>query len=46
MSAPERAERFGLDKFIRRVAELEGIDGATAHRHVQAIFRGEAVAQA
>ena len=46
MSALERAERFGLDQFVRRVAELEGVDEATAYRHVQAVFvaLGEAVA--
>ncbi|HEY2656336.1 MAG TPA: DUF2267 domain-containing protein [Solirubrobacteraceae bacterium] len=46
MSASERAERFGLDQFVRRVAELEGVDEATAYRHVQAVFvaLGEAVA--
>lgn len=33
-STPEPAERFGLEQFVRRVAELEGVDAATAYRHV------------
>jgi len=45
-SAPEPAERFGLEQFVRRVGELEGVDEATAYRHAQAVFvaLGEAVA--
>lgn len=45
-SVPEPAERFGLEQFVRRVAELEGVDEATAYPHVQAVFvaLGEAVA--
>jgi uncharacterized protein (DUF2267 family) len=37
-SAPEPAEPFGLDEFVRRVAEREGVDEATAYRHAQAVF--------
>lgn len=37
-SAPEPAEPFGLDEFVRRVAEREGVDEATAYRHVHAVF--------
>jgi uncharacterized protein (DUF2267 family) len=32
------AERFDLDEFIRRVAEGEGVDLATAERHASAVF--------
>jgi uncharacterized protein (DUF2267 family) len=32
------AERFDLDEFIRRVAEREGVDPATAERHASAVF--------
>jgi uncharacterized protein (DUF2267 family) len=44
-SVPEPAESFGLDEFVRRVADLEGVDEATASRHVEAVFRalGQAV---
>jgi uncharacterized protein (DUF2267 family) len=43
---PEEAERFGVDEFLRRVAEREGVDGRTAVDHVSAVFAalGEAVA--
>jgi uncharacterized protein (DUF2267 family) len=37
-SRPERAEGFGLDEFIRRVADREGVDLETAYRHAQAVF--------
>jgi uncharacterized protein (DUF2267 family) len=39
------AEQFGLDEFIRRVAEREGVDEATAAEHARAVFAalGEAV---
>jgi uncharacterized protein (DUF2267 family) len=35
---PEEAERFGLDEFLRRVAEREGVDRATAAEHARAVF--------
>lgn len=37
-SGPEPAESFGLDEFVRRVAEREGVDVATAYRHIKAVF--------
>jgi uncharacterized protein (DUF2267 family) len=37
-AVPEPAERLGLDAFLRRVAEREGVDLPTAQRHVQAVF--------
>lgn len=45
-STSESAERFGLEQFVRTVAELEGVDAATAYRHVLAVFVavGQAVA--
>jgi uncharacterized protein (DUF2267 family) len=45
-AAPEPAEPFGLDEFVRRVAEREGVDPATASGHAQAVFTalGQAVA--
>ncbi|HWE09509.1 MAG TPA: DUF2267 domain-containing protein [Solirubrobacteraceae bacterium] len=45
-SVPEPAEPFGLDEFVRRVAEREGVDEATARRHAEAVFvaLGQAVA--
>ena len=30
---------FGLDEFLRRIADREGVDKATARRHAQAVFR-------
>jgi uncharacterized protein (DUF2267 family) len=36
--APEPAEAFGADEFVRRVAEREGVDDATAREHVRAVF--------
>jgi uncharacterized protein (DUF2267 family) len=44
--APEPAQAFGLDAFVRRVAELEGVDEATAFEHARAVFvaLGQAVA--
>jgi uncharacterized protein (DUF2267 family) len=32
------AARFGVDEFIRRVAEREGVDAATAERDARAVF--------
>lgn len=32
------AQRFGVDEFLRRVAESEGVDLATAERHARAVF--------
>jgi uncharacterized protein (DUF2267 family) len=45
-SVPEPAEPFGLDEFVRRVAEREGVDEAKARRHAEAVFvaLGQAVA--
>ncbi|HWF33941.1 MAG TPA: DUF2267 domain-containing protein, partial [Solirubrobacteraceae bacterium] len=45
-SAPEPAEPFGLDEFLRRVAEREGVDEETALSHARAVFvaLGQAVA--
>lgn len=37
-SAPEPAERFGFGQFVRRVAELEGVDAAAAYPHVLVVF--------
>ena len=37
-SAPEPAEGFDRREFIRRVAEREGVDPATAEEHVRGIF--------
>ena len=44
--APEPAQAFGLDEFVRRVAKLEGVDEATAFEHARAVFvaLGQAVA--
>jgi uncharacterized protein (DUF2267 family) len=44
--APPEAEAFGLDEFVRRVAEREGVDERTARDHARAVFvaLGEAVA--
>jgi uncharacterized protein (DUF2267 family) len=33
-----QAEGFGADEFVRRVAEREGTDPATAARHARAVF--------
>jgi uncharacterized protein (DUF2267 family) len=43
---PEEAERFGLDEFLRRVAEREGVERPTAAEHAKAVFLaiGQAVA--
>jgi uncharacterized protein (DUF2267 family) len=35
---PEEAERFGLDEFLRRVAEREGVDRRAAADHARAVF--------
>lgn len=43
-SVPEPAESFGLDEFLRRVAEREDVDRDTAYAHVRAVF--SALAQA
>jgi uncharacterized protein (DUF2267 family) len=32
------AQRFGVDEFLRRVAEREGVDLETARRHVRAVL--------
>jgi uncharacterized protein (DUF2267 family) len=32
------AEAFGVDEFLRRVAEREGVDPGTAERHAHAVF--------
>jgi uncharacterized protein (DUF2267 family) len=45
-SAPEPAERFGRDEFIRRVAAREGVDEKTAHEHARAVFTALGVAVA
>jgi uncharacterized protein (DUF2267 family) len=37
-SAPEPAEAFGADEFVRRVAQREGVDDATAREHTRAVF--------
>jgi uncharacterized protein (DUF2267 family) len=37
-SVPERAQRFDREGFIRRVAEREGVDFATAEQHARAVF--------
>jgi uncharacterized protein (DUF2267 family) len=45
-SGPEPAEAFGLDEFLRRIAEREGVDAQTARRDAEAVFvaLGQAVA--
>jgi uncharacterized protein (DUF2267 family) len=45
-AAREEAEPFDLDEFLRRVAEREGVDPATAAEHARAVFTalGAAVA--
>jgi uncharacterized protein (DUF2267 family) len=45
-SGPEPAEAFGLDEFLRRIAEREGVDAATARRDAEAVFEalGQTVA--
>jgi uncharacterized protein (DUF2267 family) len=45
-SSSPQAEPFGLDEFVRRVAEREGVDRETAAEHARAVFvaLGEAVA--
>jgi uncharacterized protein (DUF2267 family) len=43
-SVPEPAESFGLEEFVRRVAEREHVDRDTAEGHVRAVFA--ALAQA
>jgi uncharacterized protein (DUF2267 family) len=42
------ADRFGVDEFLRRVAEREGVDLDTAERHVEAVSTalGQAVSPA
>jgi uncharacterized protein (DUF2267 family) len=44
--APEPAQAFGLDEFVRRVAKLEVVDEMTALEHARAVFvaLGQAVA--
>jgi uncharacterized protein (DUF2267 family) len=43
---PEPAEAFGLDEFLRRVAEREGVDRDTAFDHARAVFTALGVAVA
>jgi uncharacterized protein (DUF2267 family) len=43
-SVPEPAEGFSLDEFVRRVADREDVDEATARRDVQAVFAALAIA--
>jgi uncharacterized protein (DUF2267 family) len=38
LDAPGDAEPFGVDEFVRRVAEREGVDTDTAERHAAAVF--------
>jgi uncharacterized protein (DUF2267 family) len=38
MSAPEPAEPYGVDEFVRRVAEREHVDREAAEGHVRAVF--------
>jgi uncharacterized protein (DUF2267 family) len=45
-SGPEPAEGFGLDEFLRRVAEREGVDQETAEEHARAVFTALGVAVA
>ncbi|MEA2270518.1 MAG: hypothetical protein QOC64_3128 [Solirubrobacteraceae bacterium] len=45
-SAPEPAEGFGLEEFLRRAAEREGVDPATAREHARAVFEALGVAVA
>jgi uncharacterized protein (DUF2267 family) len=35
---PGDAEQFGVDEFVRRVAEREGVDTDAAERHARAVF--------
>ena len=37
LTARDRGD-FGLDEFLRRIAEREGVDPATARRHAEAVF--------
>ncbi|MCW2804494.1 MAG: hypothetical protein QOF52_2785 [Propionibacteriaceae bacterium] len=37
-SAPETAERFGVNEFVRRVAERAGVDEDTARKGVAAVM--------
>jgi uncharacterized protein (DUF2267 family) len=37
-AAPEPAEAFGLDEFLGRVAEREGVDVQTAREHARAVL--------
>jgi uncharacterized protein (DUF2267 family) len=38
MSAPEPAEPYGIDEFVRRVADRERVGRDTAEEHVRAVF--------
>jgi uncharacterized protein (DUF2267 family) len=38
LSTATPAQRFGLDEFLRRVAEREGVDLETARRHAEAVL--------
>jgi uncharacterized protein (DUF2267 family) len=40
IGTPGPSESFDVDEFLRRVAEREGVDPATAERHVRAVFAG------
>jgi uncharacterized protein (DUF2267 family) len=37
-TTPEEAERFGLDEFLRRIAEREGVEMRVAAEHARAVF--------
>jgi uncharacterized protein (DUF2267 family) len=45
-STPEPAEPFGLEEFLRRVAEREGVDERAAEEHARAVFVALGVAAA
>jgi uncharacterized protein (DUF2267 family) len=45
-SAPEPAEGFGLDEFLRRVAQRAGVDAETAREYARAVFTALGVAVA
>jgi uncharacterized protein (DUF2267 family) len=46
IDAPEPAQRWGLDEFVRRIAAMEGVDERAALEHARAVFvaLGQAVA--
>jgi uncharacterized protein (DUF2267 family) len=39
LATPTPAEAFDIDEFVARVCEREGVDAATAQRHIAAVFR-------